>query len=311
MSLQRSESPKTPLPVTSASIASRTAAHPLPNHSLAAQDPGARAAAAAAITRGGRLGLFRISPPYTERVVLRSSAPALHELPFGSVLGLDVSATPTNWTEIESAVNALRRQCTIAPVVLQVDPRADDLLYIAARVARLPVRAVLFGGESTSLTLRQQMTHPAGLPEDVVEWLALRGTRLTPVTAHLIRQIFTHAISYPEIVPLLRDLGNPESSARFRCRKKRLPSPGRWLHAARALRTAFRIQAEPGRSLLALAHELGYADHSALSNQMHRIFRLRPGEIRRVLGWEWLLDRWLTAESSKGRSAPGRSPANG
>ena len=252
--------------------------------------------------RNPRLVPFRIAPPYQERVSLRAAPGTDMEVPFGSVLGLEVTGAASDWLEIERAVDTLRRLSTVTPVVLMIDPHAQDLLYVASRAARLPVRAVLFRGEPTAGPLRQQMTQPARLETDVLEWLALRGVRLTPMTAHLIGQIFSHASRYNEVVPLLRDLGNPESSARFRCRKKRLPSPGRWLHVARALRAAFRIQAEPNRSLLALAHELGYSDHSALSNQMQRVFRLRPGEIRKVLGWEWLLDRWLVAEAAKSRT---------
>ncbi len=199
-------------------------------------------------------------------------------------------------------VLSVRRQAVACPVVLMIDPQAEDLLFAATRMARLPVRAVLFRGEPIPGTLRRQITRPPNLAEDVVEWMGLRGVRLTPVTAHLIRQIFARASDYQEIVPLLREMGNPESSARFRCRKKRLPSPGRWLHAARALNAAFRIQSDQGRSLLRIAQELGYADHSALSNQMLRVFRLRPGAVRKILGWEALLDRWIAAEAGKRRS---------
>lgn len=253
------------------------------------------------------LSLFHLPPPYAQRTPLRFPAgPSRDPLPFGTVVGIEVGGTIHDWAAFEQAILAVRRQAVTAPLVLMIDPRAEDLIFFATRVARLPVRAVLFRGESFDRTLRRQLTHPSNLAEDVVEWLALRGTRLTPVTAHLIRQIFARAPDYHEVVPLLREMGNPESSARFRCRKKRLPSPGRWLHAARALRTAFRMQAEPDRPLLALAHELGYADHSALSNQMLRVFRLRPGAVRRILGWEWLLDRWLAEEAGKARRPPAR-----
>ena len=251
------------------------------------------------------VSLFHLRPPYRERIPLRSvEVAAREELPLGSVLGVEARGTVPHWPELERAIQTLRSQAVATPVVLMIDPQAEDLLFVATRVARLPVRAVLFRGEPIDATLRRQITHPSRLADDVVEWLSLRGIRLTPMTAELIRQIFARAPAHREIVPLLREMGNPESSARFRCRKKRLPSPGRWLHAARALGTAFRMQAEPGRPLLRLAHELGYADHSALSNQMLRVFRMRPGEVRRILGWEGLLDRWLVAEAGKGRGSP-------
>ena len=79
----------------------------------------------------------------------------------------------------------------------------------------------------------------------------------------------------------------------IRLHKRLLPTPSRWYQAARALHTVLRIQSEPRTSLLRIAHELGYADHSALSQLVYRSFRVRPGTIRGTLGWEWLMHRWL------------------
>ena len=62
---------------------------------------------------------------------------------------------------------------------------------------------------------------------------------------------------------------------------------------AEALRAALRLQAHAGASLMVLAVECGYSDHSSLSRQCLRLFGVRPGAIRGTLGWEWLLDRWL------------------
>ena len=62
---------------------------------------------------------------------------------------------------------------------------------------------------------------------------------------------------------------------------------------AHATRAALRMQAEPAAPLLALAVECGYSDHSSLSRQCLRLFGVRPGRIRGMLGWEWLMDRWL------------------
>lgn len=302
MSTQRLEPAQRPRPPSAARDQSSVSGAERPRTSAGWRCTDPRAQPRGEAARKAPVSFFRLAPPYRERIGLRSPVAMASELPFGSVLGVEVSGAAGAWSEVEGAIEVARRQAVVVPVVLMIDPEGHDLLLLASRVARLPARAVLFRGGEIPAALRQQMTQPASLPDDVVEWLAMRGTRLTPMTAHLIRQIFARAPDHSEVVPLLREMGNPESSARFRCRKKRLPSPGRWLHVARALRAAFRIQAEPDRPLLGLAHELGYADHSALSNQMQRIFRLRPGEIRKVLGWEWLLDRWLAAEAEKGGS---------
>jgi AraC-like DNA-binding protein len=157
------------------------------------------------------------------------------------------------------------------------------------------VRAVLLRGQAPALPLRRQLTRPINLPDQVVDWLASRGLRMSPALADLLRQIFASARHHHELSSLCREIGAVESSARFRCSKKRLPSPSRWLQAARGLHAIFRLQAEPERSLLHIALDLGYADHSALSHQIQRTFRVRPGAVRGVLGWEWLMDRWLAS----------------
>jgi len=49
-------------------------------------------------------------------------------------------------------------------------------------------------------------------------------------------------------------------------------------------------------NLFTVACGLGYPDGFALSNQMHRLTGVRPSQARECLGWEWLVDAWLTTE---------------
>jgi AraC-like DNA-binding protein len=63
------------------------------------------------------------------------------------------------------------------------------------------------------------------------------------------------------------------------------------------------MQAEPSAPLLALAVECGYSDHSSLSRQCLRLFGTRPGRIRGMLGWEWLMDQWLRRTERRERTA--------
>ena len=64
------------------------------------------------------------------------------------------------------------------------------------------------------------------------------------------------------------------------------------------------LQADPDRPLFDAALDLGYSDASSLSRQMVRVFGLRPGVARSVLGWEPLLDRWLALEANEPRLRP-------
>lgn len=245
---------------------------------------------------------FTLSPPY-EEPVYHSPVSTLDAaaLAGGTVLGLDVPQAAACWREVQQAGAMLRARLPLVPLAILVEARPADLLHCGLHAPQTPIRVVLMRGEPVAAQLRQQLTRPTRLGEDVVDWLLLRGLRLQPTLAHQIAQIFTRAPEHHEISSLLRATRTPESSTRFRFHKKGLPSPSRWLQAARAVHAAMRLQAAPHRPLLAVAFDLGYADHSALCHQLYRTFGLRSSSLRSALGWEWLLDRWLRLH--------GRAPA--
>jgi AraC-like DNA-binding protein len=231
-----------------------------------------------------------LPPPYTRTVPLHGRA-AIQPAP-ASLLVVELHGAAA-WPALEQEIRVLRQRFPCCPIALQIDPGIDDLYYVIVRASRLPVRAVLLRGAASPSLLRRHLAQPPALADDVVEWLQLRGIRMSPALAYLVWQIFARAPHHSELATLCREIGVVESSARFRFHKKSLPPPSRWLQMARALYAALRIQAEPDKPLLRLALELGYSDHSALSHQIHRTFRLRASAIRQLLGWEWLLDRWL------------------
>lgn len=222
----------------------------------------------------------------------------------GTIVALQVGHDRADLTLLPRWVPLVRLCVPTAPVILRLPGGSgQEMPHLARRAGSLRVRAVLTPEEPIAGTLRRILTDPDELPSSVVEWLTLRGIPSSPMLGHLIHQIFSHSGRHAEVADLLRTIGEPETSARFRFRKKGLPSPRRWLQAARALRIAMRIQAEPQLPLLRIALELGYGDHSALSQAVMRSFRVRPVRLRGTLGWEWLLDRWLSAERSGARIA--------
>lgn len=251
-----------------------------------------------------------LAPPYEHLQRVSRIAPStVAALPAGTIAVVHVRSCPADVAGLADWIPVLRAQLPTVPVVLQLDTASTkDLLHLAGRVSGLHVRALLAPGEPLAESLRGSLTNPDDVPAHIVEWLTLRGVSCGPVLAHLVQQIFTLGGRHAEVADLLRAIGEPETSARFRFRKRGLPSPRRWLQAVRALRIAMRIQAEPRLSLAHIALELGYGDHSALSQAVMRSFRVRPGRLRGTLGWEWLLDRWLTAERAD-RAAPSQARA--
>jgi hypothetical protein len=234
-----------------------------------------------------------LTPPY-DRVAyatrLDSSRPGWAA---GTLVGLRLERTVPDWSALEQAVRRLRARMPAAPVVLLVDLPPEASLLVSAVAARMHVRAVLSEGPGMQESLRSSLTESTGLADGVIEWLELVGVRLSPATTPLIHRIVALAPEYPDLRHLLRAIGTPESTARFRFHKRLLPAPSKWFQVARALYAALRLQAQVDVGLLPLAHEMGYNDHSALSQLIYRSFGLRPSAIRGTLGWEWLLDRWI------------------
>lgn len=238
---------------------------------------------------------FLVHPPYL-RLECHASLESLqkHHLKPGSIAGIRLEPG-TEWLHIEPAIRQLRTHLPASPLILVVPGASGRDLLLSTRAARGGVRAVLNDDEPLRDSLQAALTCRDGLADDVVEWLSLRRLRLSPTVSSLLREIFAHAATEPDLSSLLARVGLAESSARFRLHKRLLPTPSRWFQAARALHTALRVQASPELPLLRIAHEFGYADHSALSQLIFRAFRLRPGAIRGTLGWEWLMHRWVAA----------------
>ena len=249
--------------------------------------------------------VFQLAPPYDrfaavpDTDALAWGAPVSGEpdagvpppaLADGAVLVVGL-ASPDDWDAAAALVPRLQARFPAAPVVVRV-PGASAPAELGRRAAALHVRAVLGEDESPADRLRWRLTDDAGLEDEVAWWLTLRDPALPPAVVGLARDIVRLAPRYHEVAPLLAELGHAERTVRTWCGRAGMPGPGKWLAAAHAVRAALRLQT--GRApLLALAVEAGYSDHSSLSRQYVRLFGVRPGAIRRTLGWEWLLDRWL------------------
>ena len=136
------------------------------------------------------------------------------------------------------------------------------------------------------------------VPDEIEQWLPIRLPGLAPAVGQMTGLIVRLAPGFTEVSALLATLGHAERTVRTWFRRAGVPGPGKWLAAAHAVHAALRLQAEDSTPLLTIAVECGYSDHSSLSRQSLRLFGVRPGVIRRTLGWEWLLDRWLRRMSA-------------
>jgi AraC-like DNA-binding protein len=249
--------------------------------------------------------LFQLPPPYDRFQAVRDPlALRPYDLPDASLLVLGVGVPREEWPLVTHMVPWLRARCPAAPVVLRVRrrPGPDDLDWVR-RAGALHVRAVLFEGDPPRARLQRALTEPFGFPQELEEWLCLRQPALAPGIVRLVRDIVGLAPAFAEVGALLARMRRAERTVRTWFHAAGLPGPGKWLTAAHAMYAALRLQRDGHASLLTIAVESGYSDHSSLSRQSLRLFGVRPGRIRETLGWEWLMDRWLRRVSAEAGSS--------
>jgi len=244
--------------------------------------------------------VFQIPPPYDRyEAVPDVSALTPQDLPDAALLAIDFDPPRHALDEAMGLVPQLRTRFPAAPVVVRVAPGADAAdLELARGAGELHVRAVLVEGEPLRAQLRRSLTNASGVPDEIEQWLPIRLPGLVPAVGQMIGLIVRLAPGFTEVSALLATLGHAERTVRTWFRRAGVPGPGKWLAAAHAVHAALRLQAEDSLPLLTIAVECGYSDHSSLSRQSLRLFGVRPGVIRSTLGWEWLLDRWLTRMSA-------------
>ena len=126
-----------------------------------------------------------------------------------------------------------------------------------------------------------------------------RGLRIDGETRQLVRRTIELSSHIRTVSGLSRAMYMSRRALGRRFMTRGIPVPSHWLHFTRLLRASLRLQAGD-ESLMTIAYDLGYSDGFAFSNQMQRLTGLRPTAVRRALGWEWIVEAWLTREFASG-----------
>ena len=244
--------------------------------------------------------VLQLPPPYEHfEAVSDPLALAPEDLPDAALIAVGIGSAEEAWTDVATLVSQLRARFPAAPLILRVGRRTEGDAAAGSepdwlrQAEMLRIRAVVSEEEPPGQALRRSLTDPAAFAQDLPDWLAVRSPGLPAPVAALVTELVLLAPRYSEVSVLLATLGHAERTVRTWFRRAGVPGPGKWLAVAHAIRAALRMQAEPAAPLLALAVECGYSDHSSLSRQCLRLFGVRPGRIRGLLGWEWLMDQWL------------------
>jgi len=196
----------------------------------------------------------------------------------------------------------------------------------------LPPEAELMSSPGLSLELHQLRAHgilpfhsspsasdlaqvlrrpPIDLAADVTDYLRWRGLSVDRDTVHLLRRVLDLSADLRCISSVSRSMYMSRRALGRRLTTRGLPVPSHWLQMGRLLRVAVRLQ-NTDATVSSVAFEHGYPDGFALSNQMERFTGYRPVEVRRRLGWEWLVESWLRQEAERGGlTTPIARPAEG
>lgn len=144
---------------------------------------------------------------------------------------------------------------------------------------------------------------PSQFPVEVAEYLTWRGVDADPDTRRLIRKTLELSGELRTVSGLARALYMSRRALGRRFMTRGLPVPSHWLHFARVLRGAIKLQ-DARTSLFSVGCDLGYPDGFAFSNQMNRLTGLRPSILRECFGWEWIVESWLMREAEGGYLSP-------
>lgn len=244
---------------------------------------------------GNQLSISCLRPPYTRPESF--AAPGDQHpvsLALGALLVVSLGDHTLREASAERGVADLRSRFPAFPLILSVGRvTPHEAMELGVRARMLHFRAVLIETPPSRQALCDALTDPTDLGADVLEWFALRRVRLQPQLASFVGAVFQNARGVEGLTALLSGSGCPDRTVRAQCRKVGAVSPGHWFQLARATHAALSLERERAKSLLNLALDLGYHDQSGLIHQLDRLFGLRPSEIRPLLGWECLLDRWF------------------
>lgn len=146
------------------------------------------------------------------------------------------------------------------------------------------------------LLLREPVEPLGGTVTDYLMW---RGLAIEPDTRRIVARALNGALNAASVADLARGMYLSRRALGRRFFTAGLPAPSRWLQIGRVLHAALRLQRE-ATTLQVVARDFHCADGFALSNQMERLTGLRPSEVRRLAGWEWIFERWIGREVHRG-----------
>lgn len=238
------------------------------------------------------LQLARFGPPY-ERLTPQPLARV--EDWRGSAIVWRLTDAAQQWPEFAWLA---RRPAGLPLMVLL--PHPDDIeatVPLLRRVRELRPRAVVPGAVlGTPEHLRALLaTPPRSLATAVTDHLRFRGLLATEAARKEVHRLLELSADVVSVSQLARRLYTSRRTLGRHFAEWGLPVPSHWLQFGRLLHVCLHLHAEH-TAVFRVAARAKYPDGFTLSNQMKRLIGYRPSEVRRLLGWEWIVEAWLEKE---------------
>jgi AraC-like DNA-binding protein len=239
--------------------------------------------------------LARFAPPY-ERLTPQplGAFPRLAEWR-GCALVWQLNDAATQWEEYEWLA---QRPTGLPLMVLLPHPdEIDSTVPLLRRVRELRPRAVVPGAVlGTPEHLRALLAAPPrSVAGTVTDYLRVRGILGAEPARREVQRVLELAVEVVSISQLARRLYTSRRTLGRHFSEWGLPVPSHWLQFGRLLHVCLHLHADH-TAVFRLAARAKYPDGFTLSNQMKRLIGYRPSEVRRLLGWEWIVEAWLEKE---------------
>ncbi len=184
-------------------------------------------------------------------------------------------------------------------LILPPPSHIHEVVPALSRLHELAPRAVLPEGPLVGMEALRVLlaTHARPLAVEVTEYLLRRGL-IPPASLPAVKQVLELSASTHSITALCRRMYLSRRTLGRHFELEGIPVPSHWLQMGRLLHVAARLQRERATAFRA-AVGVGYPDGFTMSNQMKRLLGVRPTEVRDYLGWEWIVEAWVRAETGR------------
>lgn len=199
----------------------------------------------------------------------------------------------------EAEYEALRARTPALPVIILLPPPSElrKILELLPLLRLVGPRSILpHGFVDSSHRLRQALASPPGSVAtafiELVQRLDLTHDRKVLRELHRIIEL---SASTRSIAMLSRRMYTSRRTLGRHFEAAGIPVPSHCLHFGRLLHVGLQLQSTD-TAMFRIAGQYGYPDGFTMSNQMKRLIGHRPTQVRRLLGWEWLVEAWIRKE---------------